>query len=219
MRPSPPLPLLAALLGAAAAAAAAAAPAVAERPAVVLRVLREAAPPGARLELLAYRGPLRCQPQEVDVEGPVVASGPVPLRVAGLSGSARCAGAAQAEVRLFAPAWVTSRALSAGEPVAGAAVREERELRPGHQLLAEPAAGLLATRALPAGTLLEARLVEDPAWAMGATVRVLVRSGSVLLAQQGRLVPCAPGRACAQLPSGRRVEGRRQGTDLLLELP
>ena len=190
-------------------------------PAAVVRALSAGALlPDARVEAVGYRGAGRCDATRAEVEHPVEASGSVSLRIEGHSPTGEaCRGFAVAEARLYAPVWVASRALAAGEAVEGATSRLEREVQPGHVPLAALSAGLATLRPVAAGTTLEAGFVQDPSWRPGAPVRVVLRSGSLSLTQQGRIVPCAPGRACAQLPSGRRVEGRRSGNELLLEMP
>ncbi len=55
--------------------------------------------------------------------------------------------------------------------------------------------------------------------APGEAIAVLVQRGSVAVALEGHAVPCARGKACAQLPSGRRVEGRFVDHRLLVEVP
>jgi flagella basal body P-ring formation protein FlgA len=187
---------------------------------VVRAVARGAGLQRARATLIHYRAPGRCNAERAEVERPITSSGTVSLHIEGTSadGSA-CRGFARADVRLFAQVWVTTKALQAGEPLAGATELEEREVQPGHPPLGDIAPGLAAIRTLGAGTVLEQTLVFDPSWQPGANVRVVVRAGGLLLAQQGRVLACAQGRACAQLPSGRRVEGRREGSDLVLETP
>jgi hypothetical protein len=63
--------------------------------------------------------------------------------------------------------------------------------------------------------------VRDPASALsaGGAVRVVVRSGLVVLEQTGRFVPCGAGRACAVLPSGKHVEGRLEDGRVVVEVP
>jgi hypothetical protein len=46
-----------------------------------------------------------------------------------------------------------------------------------------------------------------------------MRAGALSVEQSGRAVPCPRGRACAVLPSGRRVEGRLEDGRILVELP
>ena len=190
-------------------------------PVVVSRALSQgAAAPGARVEASDYRGPGRCTATRAEVERPIGSSGLVSLRIEGRGpGGELCRGFARAEARLFAKVWVASRALFAGERLEGAAALLEREVQPGHTPLTELAPGLAASRPLAAGAVLEAGMVQDLSWQAGQSVRVVLRSGGLSLTQAGRIVPCAQGRYCAQLSSGRRVEGRRSGNELLLEMP
>ena len=190
-------------------------------PLVVSRALSAgAATPGARVETVDYRGPGRCTATRAEVEQPIGSSGSVSLRSEGRGpGGESCRGFARAEARLFARVWVVSRALASGERLEGAITLMEREVQPGHAPLTEVAPGLAVTRPLAAGAVLEASMVHDPSWQSGQSVRVVIRSGGLSLTQSGRLIACAQGRACAQLPSGRRVEGRRSGNELVLEMP
>jgi flagella basal body P-ring formation protein FlgA len=193
----------------------------AQVPAVVSRALSAgAASPGARVEAVDYRGPGRCTATRAEVEQPIGSSGVVSLRIEGRGpGGELCRGFARAEARVFARVLVLSRALASGESLDGAVTAMEREVQPGRAPLTEVAPGLAASRPLAAGAVLEASMVHDPSWQTGQTVRVVIRSGGLSLTQSGRLIACAQGRACAQLPSGRRVEGRRSGNELVLEMP
>jgi hypothetical protein len=55
--------------------------------------------------------------------------------------------------------------------------------------------------------------------AVGTRVRILVRVGSLVVEEAGRLVPCSRGLACAVVPSGKHVEGRLEDGTLLVETP
>ena len=188
-------------------------------PAAVERALAASgALPGARVETVSYRGPARCSALRAEADQLIASSGSVALHIEGRGPAGEaCRGLALAEARVFAPVWIASRALATGEGLDGAAARAVREVKQGHAPLAEIPAGSATTRRVAAGTVLEAPLVQDPTWLPGASVRVVLRSGSLSLSQQGRVVPCAPGRACAVLPSGRRVEGTRKSGELILE--
>jgi hypothetical protein len=177
--------------------------------------------PGARVELLGLDGapPAGCAVESADVPRPVAASGRHAVRLAGATAAgARCDGWRWAEARVLAPALRTTRDLAAGERVDGAAEPVEREVRPGRAPLAALPAGATAARALRAGTILEdLHLRSGPL--PGAAVAVLVRAGALAVEQPGRAVPCGRGRACALLPSGKRVEGVLDGGRLVVELP
>ena len=212
-------PIAAAVAIAAAAPVQAAPLATPPIPAAVERALAAAgALPGARVEIVSYRGPARCNALRAEADQLIASSGSVALHIEGRGPAGEsCRGLGLAEARLFAPVWIASRALATGEALDGAAARAVREVKQGHAPLAEIPAGSAATRRLAAGTVLEAPLVQDPTWLPGQNVRVVLHTGALSLTQQGRIVTCAPGRACAVLPSGRRVEGTRSNGELILE--
>jgi hypothetical protein len=150
---------------------------------------------------------------------PVESSGPAGLRFDGTDAhGSPCQGYAWARVRVLAPAAVTTRALREGEPLDDAVALASREVLPGHHALGGVPAGAVAGRALPAGTALEPSSIRvGPR--LGGPVTVVLQLGSLSVEQPGRAVPCARDRACALLPSGRRVEGRLVAGRLLVEAP
>jgi hypothetical protein len=151
-------------------------------------------------------------------ERPITGSGLVPLHVEGRAqGGGSCTGGAMVSVRVTASVWVTARAVSAGEAVGPLAARREREVRSGQTVLVQLPEGATAARQLQAGALLEPSLLSDPGWTQGGPVRVVLRGNGITLVEQGRIAPCVVGRACAVLRSGRKVEGRREGSELILE--
>ncbi len=162
--------------------------------------------------------PRGCAEVGAEALRPVVASGPAPVRVRGLSAGQACEATGWAQVRVFAPALRASRAIAEGEPLAAAAVAGEAEVTAGHRPLSELPAGAIASRPIAAGSAIEAghiRVGPRP----GDAVTVRLRVGEVALEQAGRALPCARGRGCALLPSGRRVEGILDGGRILVELP
>ena len=176
--------------------------------------------PGARAELLALRPslPAGCEAVALESPRPVAASGDVPLRIRGVQPSgAPCEGWAWARARVLSRVVVAARALSEGEAIDPSACRlVEREVTPGRAALAAMPSGATAARAIRAGATIEdvhLRLGPPP----GAPVTVLVRVGALSVEQPGRAVACARGRACALLPSGRRVEGTWDGARLVVE--
>ena len=150
---------------------------------------------------------------------PVDSSGPAGLRFEGRDArGAACQGFAWARVKVLAPAAVTTRALREGEPLEDAVALAPREVLPGHHALGGVPAGAVAGRALPAGTALEPSSIRvGPR--LGGPVTVVLQLGSLSVEQPGRAVPCVRDRACALLPSGRRVEGRLVAGRLLVETP
>lgn len=178
--------------------------------------------PGARAELTSLRPslPAACTPLAAASPRPLAASGEVALRVRGaLPGGAPCEGWAWARARVLAPVAVALRPLAEGDAIdASAYDLEEREIAAGRAPLATVPTFATAARSIAAGTTLEdvhLRLGPPP----GAALTVLVRVGSLEVEQPGRAVACARNRACALLPSGRRVEGAFDGARLVVEAP
>jgi len=176
---------------------------------------------GRRAEVSAPRvaAGVDCHPGSWETLRPAEASGATALRFTGATAAgAPCEGFAWAQVRVLARAPVAARSLSDGEPLDGAVAWEEREVQAGRRPLAEVPPGATATRRLAAGALLDeaaVRLGPRP----GEPLPVLLRVGALTVEQPGRAVPCPRGRACALLPSGRRVEGRLADGRLLVEIP
>jgi hypothetical protein len=190
----------------------------AEPPAAVRAALASAlALPGSRVEIAGFSAslPPGCDAARAEVLRPLVASGQAALR---LRGRGPCEGWGWARVRVYAPALVASRAVREGEAVAGASSAAEMEILPGRTPLAALPPGAVAARAIAAGAAIEPgllRLGPPP----GEPVTVLLRVGDVAVEQTGRALPCARGRACALLPSGRRIEGTYDGAHIRVELP
>ncbi len=177
--------------------------------------------PGARVELEGVRASsgADCAAEAWEALRAVEASGSAPLRFSGRTAAgAPCQGYAWGRVRVLAPAAVITRPLRAGDPLEGAYAVEDREVLPGRRALAAAPAGASASRRLSAGAVLDEGAVRiGPA--PGEPVVVVLRSGALSVEQSGRAVPCPRGRACALLPSGRRVEGRHVEGRILVEVP
>ncbi|MBS2022421.1 MAG: hypothetical protein JST92_08425 [Deltaproteobacteria bacterium] len=189
-------------------------------PAVIKAVSAAGAIPGSQVEAIRFIGPRGCVVETADLDQLIVSSGTVPVRIEGSGiGGARCEGMSLAEVRVTAPVWVAQRPIATGERLEGSVIRAQHEIRSGRAPIADIPFGAVATRPMQPGAIVEQGAVQDPAWMPGAPVHVVLRSGTLSLVQLARVVPCPPGRACAQLPSGRRVEGRRAGNELILEVP
>jgi len=173
--------------------------------------------PGARVVAHDYRpSPAGCEANDASVPAAIAASGRYAVKIAG----AGCAGWATVRLDVYAPVAVTTHALAAGDSLDGAVDLSERLLIAGHPSFVPPP-GAAAARALPAGRTLNRGDVKDAAAALaaGTAVRVVVRSGLVVLEQTGRFVPCGSGRACAVLPSGKHVEGRLEDGRVVVEVP
>jgi hypothetical protein len=177
--------------------------------------------PGARAELASFRGGLapQCRIEQAEVPRPVLASGRVAVHLLGSDAAgAPCDGWAWAEVRVHAPAVVATRALAGGEPLAGAAEPAWREVLPGRTPLAALPPGARAAGALrPGAVLTERDLLLGPR--PGDPVTVQLAAGDLRVEARGAALPCRRGRACAALPSGRRVEGRWHEGRIVLETP
>jgi hypothetical protein len=189
-------------------------------PGPVVAAVEQALGLPGRVEVASFdaRLPVQCRLQRAEVGKPILGSGRVAVRLTGEQGGHACAGWAWAEVRVLGQVLVTTRALRAGEPVADAVTTSEREVRQGRRPLTD-ATGMIATRALPAGAIVEGEHAQVATGRPGADVKVMVKSGDLVIEAKGRSVACGRGRACAVLPSGRQVEGRFAGESLWVELP
>ena len=176
---------------------------------------------GARAEVLDVQGelPAGCALTRAEVPRPVQASSRVAVHLFGAAAEGRrCEGWAWAHVRLAAPALVTTRAVAAGEPIAAAVMREQREVLPGRAPVAELPEGAVADRPLAPGAAVDASALRVGPRA-GEIVTVVARAGALTVESTARAVPCRRGRVCAVLPSGRRVEGAWHGGRIDLESP
>ncbi|MEW5847925.1 MAG: hypothetical protein AB2A00_03885 [Myxococcota bacterium] len=186
--------------------------------ALVVETLRSRAEVvGSRVEVSSVRWhlPRGCAPERVNPQAPLRTSGRVSLVVEG----AGCRGVATAVVKVFAPVWVSTAPVEAGGRMEGRVTRKERELRPGMQPWLSEAPPQVAARALGVGVVVEEKHVRAVGPAAGESVRVVAQVGAVRIAQVGRVTPCAGPWICAQLPGGRRVEGRMREGELVVEVP
>jgi hypothetical protein len=178
---------------------------------------------GGRAALLDYRPSLEagCTPTSATIDRRIAGSGRVAVALAGEDLHGRpCRGWAWARVRVVASVIVAARALSPGDGLEGATLREEREILAGRAPVASLPKGAKAAQSLSAGQLVEAVHLRDPlAPAPGEAIAVLVQRGSIAVALEGHAVPCPRGRACAQLPNGRRLEGNFVDRRLVVEIP
>jgi hypothetical protein len=177
--------------------------------------------PGARAELVALRGgaPTGCRVGRAEAPAPLAASGRAAVRLSGADGAgARCEGWAWAEVRVTAPMLATTRVVREGEALEGAVALAVREVAPGRPPFTELPEGAAAARDLPAGAALHPGSVRAGP-RPGEPVVAVVVAGALRVEQQARALPCRAGRACALLPSGRRVEGAWHGGRIVVEQP
>ena len=194
--------------------------------AIIRRALeRGLSVPGARVDAafedrrVARSQALECRPTSAEVLRPIDGSGRIAVKVSGRSPRGQdCDAWTWIHVRVVAPVSVAARALAAGERLDGATAIEERELRAGHApAVIGPAS--VAARALAPGQVIEAALVSEPTLRAGLPVKVLVVSGSLVIEQTGRGAPCARGRSCATLASGKLVEGELVDGKLVVQGP
>lgn len=175
--------------------------------ALVIEAVQATSEAGQRVEVLeAHLGlPAGCSPRRVTVERAARASGVLGLGVEGTSAHGRCDGRGWARVRVFAPVWVTTRAVRGGEKLDGAVTKAERERGATTEPLAELTGQLVASTSLAKGLVLEARHVRGEGPAPGDRISVVVETGDLHLEQDGVVLACA--KTCARLANGHRVEG------------
>ncbi len=156
----------------------------------------------------------------VEVSRPIDGSGRVAVKLLGSRSGAGspCEVWAWARVRVFAQVPIARRAIRAGDVLASATQMEEREIRSGHvPAILTPES--VADRSLGAGQVIEAAAVRVPGLRAGETVKVLLVSGALAIEQVGRAVPCARGRNCAVLQSGKHIEGTIVDGRLMVNVP
>jgi flagella basal body P-ring formation protein FlgA len=176
---------------------------------------------GSRLEVIDFNFKMKPQCSLVSVQSsqPIVATGRYAIKVMGRSGSGtRCEGWAWANIRVLAKVIIATQRIEPGELISPNSVRtEEREKKTGQKLVQDIPSNAKASTLLLSGTVLENHHLRiGPA--IGESVEVEVRTGQVSVVQTGRVVPCPAGRLCAQLESGKRLEGRYQNGRLVVEI-
>ena len=184
-------------------------------PAVVAALASAVTVPGARVESRlgrpserVVRHPARRHPRRgrATLDG----SGRIAVKLIGKRGRGdACEVWTWAKVKVWARVPVTQRAVAAGQPLAPAVTYTERGIRAGH-VPAQIAPGAVANRWLPAGRMIEAGQLRAAGPTPGKPIKIVIKSGSLVIEQDGSVVPCVRDRACAVLPSGRRLEGRHR---------
>jgi hypothetical protein len=173
---------------------------------------------GGRVEVVNYQPamPPGCQLTSVELP-PLTHSGRYAARLSGEQETSKaCQGQAWIQVRVWATALVTQRAIRPGETLEGAVTPQEHEQLAFRELLSALPPGAIAARAIAGGAVLEpSHLRVGPE--TGGSLTVVVNSGSVRLEQVGRRVACGGQKVCAILPTGKRVEGRLENDELLVE--
>jgi hypothetical protein len=192
--------------------------------AVVAALEKAISVPGARLDGASEeRGPGRgCVAREVTIPRAVDGSGRIPVKVVGTRGGGnRCEAWSWVRVRLVADVAVTRHAVRVGERLADAVAVETREIVSGHSPVtaASLSDGAVASRALVAGAVVEADDATVATARPGDVVKVMIIAGALAIEQSGRAIPCARGRSCAMLPSGKHVEGELVDGRLVVTLP
>lgn len=194
------------------------APSASVAPAVAEALDRAIAIPGARLEIRSFRAGGSCTAEAAEVSQPISASGRVAVRLRGLTNSGPCEAWAWADVRLFAKAFVATHAIREGESLQARTRTAEIEVRSVSAPVVSIPDGAVAASPIAAGSAVEARhLRNQNELRPGSAVEVDVVASGIRISQRGRAVPCVPGRACAVLPSGRRVEGNLVAGRIVLE--
>ncbi|HEY0706264.1 MAG TPA: hypothetical protein VGG33_05670, partial [Polyangia bacterium] len=123
-----------------------------------------------------------------------------------------------ATVRIYSPGFVTTKVVRPGDSLDGAVREVEQEVR-GSRVPAVVREGAKAARTINAGQMVEAAHIEDGRPSTGSSIKVAIRSGSLMVTQFGRAVACGGGRTCAVLPSGKHVEGTIENDTLVVEIP
>lgn len=177
----------------------------------VLSALQKAVSvPAARIEVSAFAPdvPKGCLVDDAAVGRGIDGSARVAVKLAGQTrAGAACSGWAWAQVRVFAPVWVTTRALRDGDALSGATEQLEREIVAGRKSVQAPV-GLIAARAIAPGSIVEDNATRAVGGRAGETIKVMVAVGALQIEQAGRISSaCGRGRVCAVLPSGKHVEG------------
>jgi len=179
--------------------------------------------PGGRVEILSLeRSPNTCAAVgelRAEVPRPVDGSGRFGVKLVGTrAGGASCQAWIWVRVRVLAQVSVTTRAVRAGEPFAGATTFADREILPGRQPVTM-LEGAVAERSVGPGQMIEGEMARAPGLHPGEPVKVVLVAGALSVEQMGRAVPCARNHNCAVLPTGRHVEGTLVDGRLLVQMP
>ena len=192
-------------------------------PQTLERLLASLAPAGARVAVVSMAKPLPdgCALARVQADRRLAASGRYQVRLSGSDAGANgCELRTWLRVKVVAAVRVAARDLKAGESLEPSSTSlEDREIVSGHEPLTDVPEGSVLARGLSAGAVVETSHLRPPGPGMGDPLTVMVQAGPVSIVQQGRAVPCVSRRVCAQLPSGKRVEGRLVDGRLLVEVP
>jgi flagella basal body P-ring formation protein FlgA len=171
---------------------------------------------GARVVPISYQTtlPRNCRPTTATLPRPIDGTGRFAVQLDGEG----CRGWAWLKVEVWAPVMVTTRAVRAGEAIDEAVTAVERQVTAGNPPPAL-APGAVAARSLPRGKAVQASDVRMAAAPSGGPIKVLVRSGPLVIETSGRLITCGRGRTCAVLTSGKHVEGQLADGRLVVDVP
>jgi hypothetical protein len=187
------------------------------------RVALAQAPEGtSRVEVGRHREhiPNGCTITDAELFGRLLGTGQSIFKLKGTDGAGRtCFGWSWASIRVFSQAWVTTREIAPGAPVAGLVASAERELPQGGTYARSIAPDALASSRLSAGTALEPKHLRLPSEMPGHAVDVELRTGDLVIATRGESVPCQPNMSCARLASGKQVSGTWLNGRLEVVLP
>lgn len=172
-----------------------------------------------RVDVQSVRLPTGCKATSARLDRAVAGSGSLTVSLQGIGKrGVACEGWARATVLITAPVMVTTRVVRTGELLDAATTVEWREIGAGAHP-APAAIGGIAARTLMAGTVVDASSVRSNKPSAGSQVRVSIEMGALKVEQIGRLIPCGGDRACAVLPSGKRVEGALEDDRLVVMVP
>ena len=171
---------------------------------------------GARTVAVSFTQPKsnNCEATAATIARPIEGSGRYAVKLEGNG----CSAWAWLQLDVWAqraghhPPGARGRAAGIGGDDGGTA--DHRRARPGAAV-----ADTAAARSIPRGQMVLASHVRAVGGGAGEAVKVLVRSGAIVIESTGRLVSCGRDRACAVLPSGKHVEGRLDEGRLLVDLP
>jgi hypothetical protein len=185
--------------------------------------------PEARLEIVAVDRPsgtcVTTGPDaRIEASRPIDGSGRIAVKLVGRRdrGGGACEIWAWVRVRVFAKVPVARRSVRMGEQVAPAVAVVEREIMAGRvpaSFEAMVTNKSVAMRSFGVGQLIEAEGVSDAGPRVGDSLEILIVAGSLAIEETGRAIPCARGRTCAVLPSGKHIEGTFVDGRLVVQLP
>ena len=194
-------------------------------PAVVADELQRAAPfPSAQVTGSRYRAVSGCKVESAELSAPIVSSGTAALRVSGRGNNGRpCSAYAFVDVHVVTDALISTRPIREGSPLEGAVRMVRREIARGETPITALPVGVVASRSLSAGQLVDPQLFRTPGLTPGSSVRVMLRAGALSLEENGIVARCTDTggteRACATVASGKRVEGHYENGVILVEAP